>query len=360
MARSVEGSITRYRDGRRWLVRLRYLDADGIRRNKVRVVPTHAAAKAMISTLRNEIERDLSDRKTFRQLDSYYREKFVHAARFDLGGRLLSGFRQSTDTVLHYLDPALDFFADRPIDEITFADLRRYKDLIAGTPTIHGRQRSISDINHFLKRLRRLFNVAIEQGWLAVNPFKRGGTLIVESFEVERTRTISPAEESLLLAACERWRQHLRPVIIFAIETAARRGEIQKLRWSNIDLAGRVIRIEGTSTKTLRSRLVPITARLGETLAQLRHNARPRPSDLVFGGADFKKAFNGACSDAKLAGVHFHDLRHTAITRMIEKGISPPLVMKISGHTQQKTFLRYVNQSENSIYEIAMQLDRAA
>jgi hypothetical protein len=50
---------------------------------------------------------------------------------------------------------------------------------------------------------------------------------------------------------------------------------------------------------------------------------------------------------------HFHDLRHTAITRMLEKGISPPLVMKISGHTQHKTFLRYVNQSENSVYEIA-------
>ena len=58
--------------------------------------------------------------------------------------------------------------------------------------------------------------------------------------------------------------------------------------------------------------------------------------------------------------IHFiHDLRHTAITRMLEKGISPPLVMKISGHSQQKTFLRYVNQTESSIYDIAMKLDRA-
>jgi integrase len=53
-------------------------------------------------------------------------------------------------------------------------------------------------------------------------------------------------------------------------------------------------------------------------------------------------------------------LRHTAITRMLEKNISPPLVMKISGHTQSKTFLRYVNQSESSIFDIAMKLDMAA
>jgi len=45
---------------------------------------------------------------------------------------------------------------------------------------------------------------------------------------------------------------------------------------------------------------------------------------------------------------------------MLEAGISPPLVMKISGHTQQKTFLRYVNQSEASIFDIAMRLDQAA
>jgi integrase len=105
---------------------------------------------------------------------------------------------------------------------------------------------------------------------------------------------------------------------------------------------------------------VPITDRLAESLDYLWQYSRKRQSDLVFGGADFKRAFNSACSDAGLLDVRFHDLRHTAITRMLEAGISPPLVMKISGHTQQKTFLRYVNQSETSIFEIAQKLSRAA
>ena len=103
-----------------------------------------------------------------------------------------------------------------------------------------------------------------------------------------------------------------------------------------------------------------MSTRLKESLAQQWQKSTRRQSALIFTTGDFKKAFNNACSDAGFADVHFHDLRHTAITRMLEKGISPPLVMKISGHTQQKTFLRYVNQSESSLYDIALKLDQAA
>jgi len=137
------------------------------------------------------------------------------------------------------------------------------------------------------------------------------------------------------------------------------RGEIQTLCWSSVDLEKRCIKVESRNSKTLRSRLVPLSARALETLAQLWQNSRRSQSAFVFGPSDFKRAFNGACAEAGLSNVHFHDLRHTAITRMLEKGISPPLVMKISGHSQQKTFLRYVNQTESSICDIAMKLDRA-
>lgn len=359
MKRSPEGSIF-LGDDRRWRARLQFTDKNGRRQQKVRICKTRSLAIAKLQSLKAELENDAAERKTFRQLDSYFRDKYVHEARF-VGNRKLSGFRQDTDTVKRYLDRALEFFGDRAIDSITYGDLERYKLAVANRPVGKlGRQRSMSDINHHLKRLRRLFAVAVEQEWLAVNPFKKGGSLIIEAFEVERTRILSTDEESRLLAACDRWRTHLKPIIVFGIETACRRGEIQSLQWSSVNLEGRVVRVESHSTKTLKSRLVPISARLRETLAQLWHNSPKRQSAHVFGGSDFKTAFNAACAEAKLSDVHFHDLRHTAITRMLEKGISPPLVMKISGHTQQKTFLRYVNQSESSVYEIAMKLDRAA
>lgn len=361
MAKRDEGSILKAADGKRWNARLRYTDRLGNKREKKRTCISYAAAKSMIATLRAEVESELTDRKTYAQADAFYRKNYVHAARF-VGGKMVSGFRQKLVAVEHYLDASLAFFGDQYLDEISYDDLRRFKKSVMDRPVVVGetfRVRSISDTNQFLKRLRRVLNVAIEQGWIAVNPFKRGGSLIRESFEVERTRTLSPAEESLLIAKCTGRRKHLVPVIIFAIETGCRRGEIQKLRWRDVNLKGRVIKIDSSNTKTLKSRLVPISARLRETLAQLRQN-QLRPNSPVFGNADFKRSFAGACDDAGLVDVHFHDLRHTAITRMLEAGISPPLVMKISGHSQQKTFLRYVNQSEQSVYEIALKLDAAA
>lgn len=352
-----EGSVYKTPDGKRWFARLRYTDATGKAREKKRTCPTLAAAKAEIGKLRDEVSDDARDRRTYAELDAWYRKEYVHEAKF-VGTRKVSGFRQSLINVNNYLDVALAYFGDRPIDTITFADLRDYKRTVENRPTIHKRQRSVSDVNHFMKRLRRLFAVAVEQGWLASSPFKRG-SLIVESHEVERTRTLSAAEEKRLLDACQKWRRHLIPIIIFAVETGCRRGELQQLRWSGVDLKSRVITLDSLTTKTLRTRMVPVTTRLRDVLVELRGD-RLTPRGYVFGPSSFKTAFKKACTDAELADVHFHDLRHTAITRMLEAGISPPLVMKISGHTQQKTFLRYVNQSETSVAEIARMLDRHA
>jgi integrase len=75
---------------------------------------------------------------------------------------------------------------------------------------------------------------------------------------------------------------------------------------------------------------------------------------LVFGVKDtVKRSFASACRDAGIEGFHFHDCRHTAITRMIQAGLSPMEVMKISGHTQMNTFARYVNPNTQAVNRIA-------
>src|SRR5690606_15725144 len=192
-----------------------------------------------------------------------------HKARF-VGGRRISGFRQDLRTITNYLDRAVAFFGKRRVADIDYQDLRQFKRYVENIPA-RGKQRSVADVNHHLKVVRRMLNVAIEQGWIDTNPFSRGGPLIVGSFETHRTRILDPVEESRLLAACENTRRrHIIPFVIFAIETGCRRGEIQKLRWSDVNLEGRVIRIEAENAKTLRTRLVPITERLRLTLEALR------------------------------------------------------------------------------------------
>ena len=255
---------------------------------------------------------------------------------------------------------ALQHFGDRDLESITYSDLQEYKAKIVALPSKHGRQRSMASINHFLKCLRRLFNVAIEQQWLAANPFRKGAPLIRVSLEESRTRILSLAEERRLIKACSGYRAHLRPIVIFAIETGCRKNEILTVKWKDVNIDRRFIKIESQNTKTLKGRFVPISARLADELDQLKQTSLPEPNSKVFHITDFKKAFLGACKAAEVFDIKFHDLRHTAITRMLEKNISPPLVMKISGHSQSRTFMRYVNQSENSITEIAYRLDRAA
>jgi len=361
-SRRDEGSIFRHEDGRRWVARQQYIDARGNRRSKWRSAATHEQAKSALADLRAHIQRELAGRKTYAELDRFYRETYVHPAKF-VGGQKVSGFRQKIVALNHYLDAALRYFGDASLDEISFADLQAFKDSIASKPVERKKKpsvRSVSDVNHHLKKLRRLFNVAVEQDWLEKNPFNRGSNLIQVSLEVERTRILSPKEEGGLLSKCIGRREHLGPIVIFAIETALRRGELQSLRWSDVDFDRRQLKIESQNSKTLKSRLVPLSARAIDTLAQLRQNPERRRFALVFGGSDFKRSFTKACELAKLGDVHFHDLRHTAITRWLEKGISPAIAMKASGHSQMKTFLRYVNQSPESVYEFALKLDMAA
>jgi integrase len=89
------------------------------------------------------------------------------------------------------------------------------------------------------------------------NPFDAGDQLISIADERHRERIISEAEEARLLAACcHPQRLHLRPIIICALYTGMRQGEILKLRWSDVDLATRKITVQSMNTKTLRARQI--------------------------------------------------------------------------------------------------------
>ncbi len=128
-----------------------------------------------------------------------------------------------------------------------------------------------------------------------------------------------------------------------------RRGELFKLQWRDVDLFAREITITAMNSKTARPRALAMTPRVYEALELLRRNAPLGSEGLVFGITDtVKKSFMAACKAAGVNGFRFHDCRHTAITRMIQAGVPPMEVMKISGHTQMTTFTRYINPHTDS------------
>lgn len=187
--------------------------------------------------------------------------------------------------------------------------------------------------------------------------------------EVERDRVLSRDEETRLLAACEAVetleyerggktvksqhrtnRGHLKAIIIIAVDTAMRAGEIFSLTWDSVDLEQGIITIQSQHSKTGRMRKVGMTPRVKAELTALRGKGK------IFNYHSVRRAFATACDRAKIKDLHFHDLRHTATTRMIRAGIPHTEVMKITGHTQLKTFLRYLNLVDESIQNTANML----
>src|SRR5690606_1337214 len=141
------------------------------------------------------LENENSNKVTYRELDAFFRKDHLHKAKI-VNGQKVTGFRQDLRIIERYLDVALEFFGDQLSDEIAYSDLERFKKQLVNTPTRTGGERSVSDVNQHLRRVRRLFNIAIEQGWLDANPFKRGRSLIQESLETQRTRILTIDEES--------------------------------------------------------------------------------------------------------------------------------------------------------------------
>lgn len=312
MKKSVEGSIYKTPDGKRWYARVQY-SVGGERRQKKRTCLTQSQAKAMIAELKNEVELLLNPTEkewTYRELDAIFRKEYLHEAKI-VGGVKISGYRQKLNDIENYLNSGLSFFGDLKLNTITLKHIIEYKNEIQNRKTRKGNPRSASGINHHLRIVRRLLNVAVEKDMMTRNPFtgKRG---IFISNETERIRILGHDEEIKLLNACEDpHRHHLKHILVVAVETALRSGELKKLKWSDVNFEQKTIRVISKNSKTLRERLVPVSDRAAIALRELRRN---NPFASVV-NVDTKRSFNTAKRIANISDLRFHDLRHTAITR---------------------------------------------
>jgi integrase len=207
--------------------------------------------------------------------------------------------------------------------------------------------------------LRQIFVFAENEDFIIHNPFAKAKKIISTAAEVQRDRILGFEEESLLLKACDNEnRKHLIPLIITAVDTAMRKGELLKLIWNDVDFDEEAITVRATNAKTEKMRVIGMTSRVKAELSQLWENSPKDSNSSVFGlKSNFKRSWHSALKQTGINNLHFHDLRHTAITRMIRAGISASEVMKISGHTEMKTFKRYVNLTNESVRASANRLE---
>lgn len=152
-----------------------------------------------------------------------------------------------------------------------------------------------------------------------------------------RDRRLSKEEETTLLSALHKT-PTVRTIMLFALETAMRRGEILGMVWDHIDLKKRTLLIP--KTKTDIPRTIPLSERAIELLVALPNN-----SAQVFQITPYSvtQAFRRACRRQGIDNLRFHDLRHEATTRLFEKGLNPVEVASITGHRDTRMLMRYTH-----------------
>jgi integrase len=123
-----------------------------------------------------------------------------------------------------------------------------------------------------------------------------------------------------------------------------RRGEILAMKWDDIDCAARALLIP--SSKNGYARVIPLLPEALNILAQL-----PRSDRRVFplSGNAVRLAWARLQKRTGIADLHFHDLRHEAISRFFEAGLSAPEVALISGHRDPRMLFRYTHPTRERI-----------
>lgn len=141
-----------------------------------------------------------------------------------------------------------------------------------------------------------------------------------------RTRRLDPDEEQKLLAKAN---PHLYALIVAALETGCRVGELLSLQWHQVRWTENVLLLPAGKTKTSEARDVPMTTRLRAVLEMRRHGADGKefgPDAYVFGNevgeriGTIKTAWRAACRRAGIKDLHFHDLRREFASRLLEYG----------------------------------------
>lgn len=366
--------------------RLQYQDQFGKWREKLRPISDKRLARSVVEDIRRELnlygeELFKGEKITFDQLLDTYEKSELIEATFHSGVKIKG--RRSILAVRSAIKPLREYFGRKRIRLIKASDVKDYKNHRLGTPVeievnekttivdrttgqvktevkkiIRSRERRIASVNRELELLRTILNYAVQNEWLIKNPFTLAKGIISKAAEVQRDRVLSFVEEQKLLEVCVDRRAHLKALLICALVTAMRRGEIFKMCWKDIDLLKNEIYIPQSNTKTEVARTVGISRRLRNELEFLWEASSKEMNSIVFGITNtIKTSFKSACEEANINDFRFHDCRHTATTRMIASGSPHTEVMKITGHSQLKTFLRYLNITPETTNRMALNLD---
>jgi integrase len=239
--------------------------------------------------------------------------------------------------------PLKEFFKGKRLRDITPMLIGKYKQLRLKTTTLHKRERSPATVNRELQVLSKVFSMAYDNGLVETNQMRRVHKLREAP---ARERYLTDDEEKRLFEILVGRRAHIRPIVVVALQTGMRQGEILGMTWENVDFEQKTIYV--AHPKTGRPRKLPMNNPVEVELRSLKQDASSEEHVFSYTRTGlklttFRHAWEGACSQAKISGLRFHDLRHTFATRLRGKGVHEMDIMTLLGHTTLQMTSRYTH-----------------
>ncbi len=268
---------------------------------------------------------------TFKKFSESYLEKHAHQ----------KGIKQKTLVV----NQLIDYFGGFKLMEIGRLQIENYLT----------RRRKVnknleSTVNRHLATLQHMFTKASEWN----NITKEHNELVhkikqAPEDEFQRKRFLSVKQIDLFLEKCKK-QPHLYDVVVFALHTGCRLGEILNLTWEdNIDLVHGYIMLN--VTKPSKQRILTINADLKEILERRKKESKKSPN--VFQHPEtgkklnsVKHSFETARNNASLPWLHFHDLRHTVASHLAMNDTDLPTIKELLGHGTMEMTLRYAHLTQ--------------
>jgi len=284
------------------------------------------------------------------------REAMRHTLR-DLMGRFKSRIEKDRVKKKAGQIAQANWFADEAGD-LLLAELTSVK--IADLREKLSKDKAPGTVNRYLAVLSRALNLAVrEWGWLTDSPMRNFERMKEPQ---GRIRFLSDDERTRLLNFCkEQEYSHLYDVVLLALSTGMRQGEILGLTWSQVDLERGWILLEKTKNQDRRG--IPL---VGPALEAIKSRSERRTDDesLLFpplrgeGLASIRKAWNTTLVKAEIPNFKFHDLRHSAASTLLMSGASLGEIADVLGHRTLAMVKRYSHIADEHRAKVLERMSR--
>jgi integrase len=232
--------------------------------------------------------------------------------------------------------------------DVSAAMIAECRDRLLNEETYRGAKRSPATVVRYLAAVSHCFSVAVnEWEWLEQSPIRK----VKKPGEPRgRVRFLDDKEREALLNHCrESSNKSLYPIVVLAISTGMRQGEILRLKWQDIDFERRQLVVHDTKNK--ERRVVPVVGHAFDVL-KAHGKVRKIDGDHVFprcaesGLAAIRKSWNAAVKMAGLTDFRFHDLRHTTASYLAMNGATLAEIAEVLGHKTLQMVKRYAHLSD--------------